>query len=96
MLELTQNAQAAIRAMIEESELGEGAGLRISGETDPGGEVTLDFELAEAPADGDEVLRSGEAIVFLDELAVDVLSDQTLDVEEHGDHVHFSLDEQSS
>ena len=45
-------------------------------------------------ADGDVVVSEGGATVFLDETAAAVLDDKTLDVESHGDHFHFSLDEQ--
>ena len=31
----------------------------------------------------------------LDEAAAQVLADKTLDVHEHGDHFHFSLEDQS-
>jgi hypothetical protein len=33
--------------------------------------------------------------VFLDEAAAQALADKTLDVHEHGDHFHFSLEDQS-
>jgi Fe-S cluster assembly iron-binding protein IscA len=95
VLALTVAAQRAVRSMLDDAKLGDGAGLRIAGEADAGGEVALEFELAEAPLEGDEVVRSGSAVLFLDEIAAEVLADQTLDVEEHGDHVHFSLDDQT-
>jgi hypothetical protein len=41
------------------------------------------------------VLRVDGAAVFMDETAAAVLSDKRLDVHAHGDHFHFSLDEQS-
>jgi hypothetical protein len=45
------------------------------------------------PVDGDEVIRSGSAVVFLDAVATEELADKTLNVHSHGDHFHFSLDE---
>ena len=95
-MQLTEAAQRAVRSMLDDADLGDGSGLRIAGEADAGGEVALDFELSEAPLEGDEVVRSGAAVVFLDEIAAEILADQTLDVEEHGDHVHFSIDEQTA
>jgi Fe-S cluster assembly iron-binding protein IscA len=94
-LALTKAAQQAVRSMLDDAGLGDASGLRIAGEADAGGELGLEFELAEAPVEGDEVVRSGDAVLFLDEIAAEVLADQTLDVEEHGDHVHFSIDEQT-
>jgi len=52
-------------------------------------------ELVRKPeTDGDSVVREGGAVLFLDETASAVLDDKTLDVHAHGDHFHFSIDEQ--
>ena len=93
MLALTPAAVEAIRAMIEDGDVGPDGGLRIAGSTEGDGEVELEFELAAAPAAGDEVVRDGGASVFLDQLAADALAEKTLDVHAHGDHVHFSLED---
>jgi len=93
MLLLSDQAIEVIRDIVADGDLGPESGLRISGASD-NGETALDFELAEAPVEGDEVLREGGAVVFLDETAAAVLADKTLDVHAHGDHFHFSLDEQ--
>jgi Fe-S cluster assembly iron-binding protein IscA len=94
MLAMTEQAIAAIRGIVEESELGPAAGLRISGANEGNGDTALDFEVAEAALTGDEVVSEGGATVFLDETAAAVLADKTLDVHAHGDHFHFSLEEQ--
>jgi len=94
VLAISEQAQRVIGEIVEESELGPDGGLRISGTNGGNGEAALDFELAEAPLDGDEVVSEGGARVFLDEMAAEVLADQVLDVEAHGDHFHFSLDDQ--
>lgn len=93
MLKITEQAQDAIHAMCEEGEAGPDGGLRISG-TSSNGETALEFEVVEGALDGDDVVRSGEAVLFLDETASAVLSDKTLDVHAHGDHFHFSIDDQ--
>ena len=93
MLVLTEQAAEAIKGIIEEEEAGAGAGLRISG-TDDGDDTALDFAVADGPEDGDEVVTHGGASVFLDAVAAEILADRVLDVEAHGDHFHFSLDEQ--
>jgi iron-sulfur cluster assembly protein len=93
MLLLSEQAVQVIRDLVEEGEVGPNGGLRISG-AGSNGETALDFELTAEPVHGDEVLRKDGAVVFLDETANAVLADKTLDVHAHGDHFHFSLDEQ--
>jgi iron-sulfur cluster assembly protein len=93
MLKITEQAEATIRGICEEGGAGADGGLRISGSTS-NGETALDFEVVEGAVDGDDVVRSGTAVLFLDETAAAVLADKTLDVHAHGDHFHFSIDEQ--
>ncbi len=93
MLVLSNQAVQVIRELVEEGEAGPDGGLRIFG-TRANGETALEFELASEPFEGDEVVRSGGAVVFLDEVAARELADKTLDVHAHGDHFHFSLDVQ--
>ncbi len=93
MLVMTQQAVEAIRTIVEEGEVGPNGGLRISGSNEGNGDTALEFELAPEPAEGDEVVREGGAVVFLDQTAVEVVADKTLDVHAHGDHFHFSLDD---
>jgi Fe-S cluster assembly iron-binding protein IscA len=94
MLVMTPEAVDVIRGIVEDGEVGPNGGLRISGSNEGNGETALDFELAAEPVEGDEVVRDGGAVVFLDETAAVVLADKTLDVHAHGDHFHFSLGEQ--
>jgi Fe-S cluster assembly iron-binding protein IscA len=90
---MTEQAIEAIRGIVEDSKLGPNGGLRISGTNGGNGDTALEFELADEAQAGDEVVREGGAVVFLDETAVAVLADKTLDVHSHGDHFHFSLEE---
>lgn len=94
MLALTDQAATVIEGILEESEAGPEAGLRISGTTDSDGGASLEFAVAQEPAAGDEVVEEGGAKVFLDDVAALVLDDKTLDVEAHQDHFHFSLSDQ--
>jgi Fe-S cluster assembly iron-binding protein IscA len=82
MLELSDGAISAI------CELAENGGLRFVTHEIEGG---YEFEptLADEPSDGDAVVESGGAKVFLDAIAVEQLADQILDVHSHGDHVHL-------
>ncbi len=88
MLQLSDGAVAAIL------ELGGAGGLRFSGH-ESGGEVELEIEPADDPQDGDETVERNGARVFLDAVAAEALDDQVLDVEEHGDHVHFVFADQA-
>lgn len=93
MLVLTAQAVEAIRGIVEDSALGPDGGLRISGANGGNGEAALEFELATQAIAGDEVVRDGGAVVFLDETAAAVLDGKTLDVHAHGDHFHFSIED---
>jgi iron-sulfur cluster assembly protein len=96
MVAMTEQAVEVIRSIVEEAEVGPNGGLRISGSNEGNGDAALEFELAAGPAEGDKVVREAGAVVFLDEAAAAVLADKTLDVHSHGDHFHFSLDEQQA
>ena len=93
MLKITEQAQEAIASMIADGGVGPDGGLRITG-SGSNGETALDFELASAAVDGDSTVVEGGARLFLDETAAAVLGDKVLDVHAHGDHFHFSIDEQ--
>jgi iron-sulfur cluster assembly protein len=95
MLEISAEAVDVIRGIVAEGDVGPDGGLRISGVAD-NGETALDFELADAPVEGDEVVRENGAVLFLDETAAAVLDDKRLDVHAHGDHFHFSIDEKDA
>jgi iron-sulfur cluster assembly protein len=96
VLVLTEGAVAAIRGIMEDGDAGPNGGLRISGSGSGNGDTELEFELASEARDGDQVVREGGAVVFLDEAAAAALDDMTLDVHAHGDHFHFSLEEQEA
>jgi Fe-S cluster assembly iron-binding protein IscA len=69
--------------------------LRITAEeTDDG--IELQIDEATEPEEGDEVVERDGARVFLAPSAADVLADQVLGVHAHGDHFHFTFDEQSA
>ena len=86
MLEIHDDAVEPLKGM---------GALRITAqETDDGVELQIDD--ATEPQDGDEVIERDGARVFLDGVASEVLADQVLGVHAHGDHVHFTFDDQSS
>ena len=75
--------------------LGQTGSLRVTAEeTEDGVDVQID-EAAE-PQEGDEVVERDGARVFLDAMAARVLADQVLGVHSHGDHFHFTFEDQPS
>ena len=94
MLALTEQAKEVIKGIVEE--VGPEGGLRITASGEGNGDTALECDLAPAPDEGDKVIEADGAKVFLDPAAAEVLADKTLDVHEHGDHFHFSLEDQSA
>ena len=75
--------------------LGQTGSLRVTAEeTEDGVEVQIDE--ATEPHEGDEVIEREGARVFLDAMAAQVLADQVLGVHAHGDHFHFTFEDQSA
>jgi len=68
--------------------------IRITAE-EVDGDVEISIDEATDPSEGDEVIESGGAKVFLDPAAAEVLADQVLGVHSHGDHFHFSFEDQT-
>ena len=79
--------------MVGDAALGPAGGFVMSGATGGNGEAALEFELATQAIAGDEVVRDGGAVVFLDETAAAVLDGKTLAVHEEGDPFHFSIED---
>jgi iron-sulfur cluster assembly protein len=77
MLTLTDNAVTAIRALTSQPEQSSETGLRIMGQ----GQGVPPFELAETPADGDQVIETNGARVFVADDAAEALADKALDAE---------------
>lgn len=96
MLTVSDRAATLIEDIIQESQAGPDGGLRITGSAEPSGEASLELALAPEAVEGDEVVRERGAVVYLDEIAASVLDDKRLDVEAHGDHLHFSLEQQDA
>jgi iron-sulfur cluster assembly protein len=92
MLTMTDNAVAAIRSLTGQPEVPDGSGLRIASDPDAG---SLQLSLAPEPQEGDQVVDSSGARLFLDTEAALLLDDKALDasVDEQGT-VQFALAEQ--
>jgi iron-sulfur cluster assembly protein len=85
MLQIAEDAVDALAGL---------GAIRITGE-EVDGEVELSIDDATEPQEGDEVVEQGGARIFLDAVAADALSDQVIGVHAHGDHFHFTFDDQS-
>ncbi|HEY7223169.1 MAG TPA: adhesin [Micromonosporaceae bacterium] len=92
MLTVTENAATAIRDITSQDVVPDGSGLRIS--ADEGG-TALTLSLVAKPFDGDQVVSSAGARLFLDRLAAQLLDDKELDVtvDPSGD-VQFAVGDQ--
>ena len=77
MLTLTANAATAIRDITSQDAVPPGAGLRISADETGDGLV---LSLAAQPFEGDQIVDSAGARLFLDPHAAAVLQDKELDV----------------
>jgi iron-sulfur cluster assembly protein len=96
MLVLTESAKEMVRDMVAAGNALEGGGLRISSARDEEGGPALSLELADGPAEGDQVLEDEGTRVFLEPEAASILDDKILGAEQHDDHYHFSLEDQES
>ncbi|MFY1668699.1 HesB/IscA family protein [Plantactinospora sp. WMMB334] len=76
MLTMTENAVLVIRDLTAQQEVPDGAGLRIASDLNAG---SLNLSLAASPAQGDQVVDSDGARVFLDPQAAQILDDKSLD-----------------
>ena len=84
MLQIDDEAAAALEQI---------GTIRITAE-EIDGDVEISIDEAAEPSEGDEVIEHGEVRVFLDPAAAEVLDDQVLGVHAHGDHFHFSFEDQ--
>lgn len=92
MLTMTDNAVAVIRDLAAQQPRYPSPGLRISTDQEAG---SLTFALAECPVQGDQVVDSDGAKVFLDPPAAQILAGRALDaaVDAQG-RVQFGFAEQ--
>ena len=94
MLQLTESARDAVRGIVAAEQGTADSGLRIASDNASDGDAGLSMSVADAPSDGDAVVDAGDVRLFLDSTAAAFLADKVLDAEAHGDHFHFSIDEQ--
>lgn len=76
MLTMTDNAVMVIRDLAVQQDVAEGGGLRIAADTDAG---SLTIELVPQPVQGDKVVDTEGARIFLDSDAAELLDDTSVD-----------------
>jgi iron-sulfur cluster assembly protein len=91
MLTITSTAAEAIRAIVENTDVPEEGGIRISVARQNGAQASLELAVTPAPMEGDEVLDAKGAHVFLDELASVALDDKSLDAQIEGGEISFGI-----
>jgi iron-sulfur cluster assembly protein len=91
MLTITSNAAEAIRAIVENTDVPQEGGIRISIARQNGAQASLELSVTPAPMEGDEVVDLEGAHVFLDELAAVALDDKSLDAEIEGGEISFGI-----
>jgi iron-sulfur cluster assembly protein len=79
MLTITETAAQVINTLISDSQMPEGAGLRIAPQQDRS--EMLELSVAPAPAEQDTIVESAGATVFLEPQAEEALRNQVLDVQ---------------
>lgn len=88
MLNVTDNAQAVVKGLAEQSELPEEGGLRLSFTEN---ESELQVSLAPQPEETDQVVEGKDARVFVAEETAPALDGQTLDATQTDEGVGFTL-----
>jgi Fe-S cluster assembly iron-binding protein IscA len=92
MLAVTDNAATVIRDLTSQNEVPVGSGLRIAADASEG---SLTLSLVPEPEDGDQIVDTRGARLFLDEDAAQMLEDKELDAAvDPGGSVQFAVGEQ--
>ncbi|MEU7170397.1 iron-sulfur cluster biosynthesis family protein [Micromonospora tulbaghiae] len=83
MLTMTDNAVLVIRDLAAQQDVADAGGLRIAADADAG---SLSIELVPQPVQGDQVVDTEGARIFLDSDAAELLNDTSVDamVDEEG------------
>ena len=92
MVILTEEAEAVVKALADRPDLPPGAGLRISAD-----EIGDKFAIhvSPEPLDGDEIIESNGAKVFIDPVASAALDHMSLDaISDAEGRVSFTVEEQ--
>ena len=94
MLQLTSAAATQIAQARESQGLPDTFGLRVFGEQQPGGGLSLNLAFAELPAEDDHVSEQEGTRIFVAPEVVEPLATAALDVEETPEGAQLILTEQ--
>src|ERR687892_538944 len=94
VLVLTHDAAAVIRSIVEQADVPEQGGLRITAQPLGDQQAALELAVAEEPDAMDEVVEQEGAHVFLEPVVAQALSDKVLDASVEGDGVRFTIEDQ--
>jgi Fe-S cluster assembly iron-binding protein IscA len=94
MLQLTSAAAAQIAEARESRGLSDSFGLRLFGESQPGGGISLGLTFAEVPGEDDLVTEQEGTRMFVAPEVVDPLAMATLDAEETPEGMKLVLTQQ--
>ena len=97
MLELSSQAEEAIREILASEEVPEGAAFRISAQQAPGADAgtELAVSITESAPPEDQVVEGEEVEVRVEPIAAEILDDKQLDASFADGQVQFSLSAQS-
>lgn len=93
MLTLTQNAEAAVKALTTEPGMPETAGLRLALTAD---QTQLELAVVSQPEPGDQAVADSDAVVYVAEEVAPALDGKTLDATQTPEGVGFSLQPQDA
>lgn len=94
MLQLTSAAATQVAQARQTQGVPDTFGLRVFGEPQPGGGISLALAFAELPAEDDQVSEQEGTRIFVAPEVVEPLATAALDVEETVDGVKLVLTEQ--
>jgi Fe-S cluster assembly iron-binding protein IscA len=89
MLQLTENAAAALESIRQIEEIPPTLGFRLTGGLEAGGEITVRLEFVEGPDEEDQVTTQGETEVYLDPEVAEPLAEAVMDVQDGDDGMAF-------
>lgn len=95
MLTITADAAEAVKTLVSAQSAPEGGGLRFAAQSADEAEMAIEVSVAPAPAEGDAVLESDGARVFLESAAASFLADKQLDTQQDAEgNVNLAVREQ--
>lgn len=95
MLQLSENAAAALENLRESQGISEQQGTRLTAETSPSGGLALRLEFVDEVPDTDEMVEQAGTEVHLDQAIVQPLENTVMDVRDTEEGLAFVFKSQS-